>query len=1067
MNRLITLSFRKIKKSYKRFFSLAILSALGVSFFVGMKVSTPNLITSLDDYYKNKNAFDVEIISSNGLNNMDITEIQKLSNNIKVVALHSKDVLTNYINSNTAVIRIREINNDINKVNLLSGRMPIYNNEVLIDEKYLLNEGAKLGDELELLLDSDDEEINTNKLTIVGVINSPLYLATNEGSLNRGNTLIGNGEIKYYVYALTDLFNIDYYTEIYIDNQESSLDLTNSKSYNKKTDDLIEQIDSIKEERIKYRYEELRNIALSKIAKEEERVNKEISDSKDKLNEIKTQIDNIKDQLDIKKRELDQANNELKNKEKEIKEASIKIQNSQKELDAKKKELDAAKKNIDNYDNLLAAAKKNKNNTLTKEDIISILPNDKDKENNVRNILFAAQMGVDFSSLSTIKKQINELGIDSSGNLTSKITDLEQAFENVLAIDNGYALYNSKTKELNNYKTNLDNAKITYNNYLTKYNDGNLKYEKAYKDYNKELNHFNASFQELLEKEQSAKKEFEKARLEVDEKIVPGTWSIHNRLDNVDYSGFIDSIESLKKLSFIFPIIFFAVSVFISLLSMARMGIEDKSEIGTLKAFGFSKKEILMQYIVYSLMATLLGSLIGVILGVYVFPRVIFGVYANLYAIPKMIYANYIGVTLLGVVISVLCIVGSTIFVIFKILKEPTIKLLRPIAPQIGKKIFIEYIPFLWNKISFENKVTLRNIFRYKRRVIMTLAGIVSCTMILVSAFLIRDSITTVLDKQFKDIFVYDSMIYLDGKKLSYELDDIFTDEHITSVLYADLERVKVNDSSAKLLVLDNMDNINSIIRIKNGDRKISVNNNGVVITSKLAKTYNIGVNDTITIKKIDNSLHTLPVVDIADNYIENYIYITKELYQNRVSLYKLNLAFLKLDNNDNEELVISNLLNNNKNILSYLSLKNSIAMVKNMFVSLDQVVLIVVIFSLLLSIVILYNLAYIIISERQREIATLKVLGFDDEEVDMYLLKEQMIIVVMGIIFGITIGIFYSLMLVDTLEVNIVQFNKDLLFRNFIICICLMLAFTTIVGQLIHFRLRKIKMVESLKSVE
>ena len=213
MNRLITLSFRKIKKSFKRFMSLVVLSLLGVSFFIGMKISMPNLLVSLDTYYKDKNTFDVEIVSSNGLNDKDIEEIKKLDNNIKVFAFHSKDVLVNYINSNTDAIRIREISNEINKLTLLSGRMPLNKNEVLIDEKYLLNLNAKIGDELELLLDEDDDTLNANKLTIVGIINSPLYLATNEGSLNRGNTLIGNGEIKYYVYALRDIFNMDYYTK--------------------------------------------------------------------------------------------------------------------------------------------------------------------------------------------------------------------------------------------------------------------------------------------------------------------------------------------------------------------------------------------------------------------------------------------------------------------------------------------------------------------------------------------------------------------------------------------------------------------------------------------------------------------------------------------------------------------------------------------------------------------------------------------------------------------------------------------------------------------------------------
>ena len=1066
MNRLITLSFRKIKKSFKRFFSLVILSLLGVSFFVGMKVSMPNLLMSLDNYYKNKDTYDIEIISSNGLNDKDIEEIKKLDNNIKVYALHSKDVLVDYINNNTDVIRIRELNNDINKINLLKGRMPKNKNEILIDEKYLLNKNAKMGDELELVLNENDTDLNVSKLNIVGIINSPLYLATNEGSLNRGNTQIGNGEIKYYVYVLKDVFNMDYYTEIYIDNLSSASDITNSDEYNNKTNIIINKIDDIKEERVNYRYEELKNIALNKIKIEEDKVNNEIEKSRSMLALSKEKLDSVKNELNSKNEYLDNAIIELNNTKNKLDNANKTIKDSEEELYNTKNKLDETKSSIQNYDNLLSVAKKNQNNMLTKNDIISILPDEDEKENTINNLNLAEKMGADLSSLTAIKTQITNLAIDD-GTLLGKITKLEENLNNVLEIENAYIHYNSKVYELNAYKKELEEGQAKYDNLLNEYNNGINAYNDAINKYNNELKKYNSAINELSEKEQTAKEKFEESRKEVDEKLVPGTWLINNRLDNIDYSGFIDSIESLKKLSFIFPIIFFVVSVFISLLSMARMGIEDRSEIGTLKAFGFSKLEILMQYIIYSLTATLLGSLIGVALGLFVFPMVIFNVYTNLYAIPKMIYADYLGVISLGTIISITCIVGSTIFVIKRILKESTITLLRPIAPQVGKKILLERFTRIWDKISFENKITLRNIFRYKRRVIMTLVGIISCTMILVSAFLIRDSITTVLDKQFKEIFTYDSMVYLDGTRLSYELDDIFTSEHINKKTYADLERVSINDTSVNLLAIANQDEFNDFIKIRKNKKKININNNGIVITTKLANMFKIKVNDTITIKTTDNSTYDLKVIDIAENYVGNYIYMTKELYQSKIGTYKLNIAYLKLDNKESEEIVIKDLLDNNKNILNYLSIKNSISMVKNMFVSLDRVVLIVVIFSLLLSIVVLYSLAYIIISERQREIATLKVLGFDDEEVDMYLLKEQVIIVVMGIVLGLIIGIFYSLMLVDTLEIKMIQFNKDLLFRNYIICICLMLAFTTIVGQLIHFRLRKIEMIESLKSVE
>ena len=1066
-NKLVTLSFRKIKCSFKRFFSLVILSLLGVSFFIGMRVSMPNLLTSLDKYFKDNNVFDVEIISTNGLNKEDINALSNLDNNLKVYGLHFKDVLFNDKNLNSDVIRINELNNDINKIVLLEGRLPENKNEIVIDEKYLLGKNTKIGDTLDLVIEENDTDLNVNKVTIVGIVNSPVYLATEEGSLNRGNTLIGNGEIKFYAYGLSDIFNFDYYTEIYIDSKNTDNDVTNSDIYNKKVNEIINKIDNIKEERIKYRYEELKTIALSKIKTEEDKVYKEINDAKNKLGSVKNEIDNANNELQNKKRQLDTAYYELNNKKQQIDNIDYQIQNGQIELEQKKTTLDNAKNSISNYDTLLNVARKNQNNTLTKNDIISILPDDGDKQDNIQKLNLAESFGVDFSNFTIIKKQLSDFGIDPNSSTISKISTLEQNLNYILQIEDGYTLYNNKVNELNSYKTTLENAKVTYNSYLNQYNSGVNLYNDAKSKFDEQLTKYNNAINEINEKEITAKLEFDKARKKVDETIIPGTWMVRSRLDNVDYAGFIDSIESLENLAFIFPIIFFVVSIFISLLSMTRMGIEDRNEMGTLKAFGFSKKEILMQYIIYSLLATLIGSIIGILVGTIVFPRIIFDVYTNLYKLPEMVYGNFSIDLIIGVLISILCIVGSTIISIMGILKESTISLLRPIAPKIGKKILLEKIPFIWNRMTFENKITARNIFRYKKRILMTLTGIVSCTMILISAFLIRDSITTVLDIQFKEIFTYDSMIYLDGTKLTYELDDIFNNDHIKDTMYADLQRVKIDNTSINLLIPNDVNDIDKVIKLRDKNGKLNIKDDGVIITSKLAKMYNVKIDDEIKIKTPDNKEYKLKVNSICENYIGNYIYMSKESYQDIIGLYKINIAYLKLDDVKNEKIVVESLLKDNKNILSYLSISSNVSSVQNMFTSLDKVVLLVVIFSLLLSIVVLYSLAYIIISERQREIATLKVLGFDNQEVDIYLLKEQAIIILIGIIMGLIIGIFYSLILVDTLEIRMVQFNKDLLFRNYIVCILLMLVFACIVGQLIHFRLKKINMIDSLKKVE
>lgn len=1066
-SKLITLSFRKIKGSLKRFLSLIILSLLGVSFFVGMKIAMPSLLKSLDNYYKTSNVFDIEIISTNGLNEDDVSAISKLDRNIEVYGLHFKDVLFNDKNLDSAVVRINELNTNINKLILVDGRFPLNKNEIVIDEKYLLSENAKIGDELNLVFEKDDNELTEKKLVIVGIVNSPVYLSTGEGSLDRGTTLVGNGEIKYYAYGLKDIFNMNYYTEIYIKNTKANMNVTNSLAYKKKIEKTIKKIDYIKDERVSIRYKELKEIALERIKKEENKLTREINESKNMLDGAKAGLDNLKNNLDQKNIELNSAKYRLDSKKNEIDRIDIQIKNGENELINQKKRLDDTRNSIENYDNLLRVANKNKNSTLTKNDIISILPNDSEKESTIQILNTAEEHNVNFSNLSIIKKQINDYGVDSSGNAIAKINALEQTLNNVLAINNGYSLYESKLGELDNYKKELERGKIIYNNYLHTYNSGITLLNRARDEYNTNFNKYNAALTELLEKEKIVNEEIEKARKKVDETILPGTWLIQNRLDNIDYSGFINSIESLKNLSSIFPMIFFVVSIFISLLVMTRMGIENRSEIGTLKAFGFSKKEILIPYISYSLLATIIGSILGSLVGTLILPKAIFNVYTNLYAIPKMLYSDFIGIILLGVLIAIVCIVGSTIISIMGILKESTISLLRPIAPAIGNKILLEKIPSIWDKISFENKITLRNIFRYKKRIFMTLVGIVSCTMILISAFLIRDSITTVLDIQFKKLFKYDSMIYLDGSKLSYELDDIFSSKHIKKSFYADLEKAKVGDAPVNILVPQKANDLNGIIELENKNKKLKITDDGVIITSKLAKMFNIRKNGFIKIKMTDNNEYKLKVSGITENYIGNYVYMSKNLYQDKIGLHKINIAYLKLDNANNEEKLVTNLLSNNNNILSYLSIKNSIANVRNMFTSLNRVVIIAVVFSLLLAIVVLYSLAYITISERQREIATLKVLGFDDEEVDMYLLKEQSIIVTMGILLGLIIGIIYSLFLVDTLEINIVQFNKYLLFRNFLVCMILMVVFTSLVGQLIHFRLKKINMIESLKSVE
>ena len=490
-NRLITLSFRKIKKSLKRYFSLIILSLLGTGFFIGMKVSMPNLLVSLDDYYKEKAVYDIEILSTNGLNQEDIKALDKLDESFKVYGLHSKDALFNDKNLDSSVIRIKELNSNVNNILLLKGRMPKNKYEILIDEKYLLSKNAKVGDTLELALDKDDKDLNVKELKIVGIINSPLYLATDKGSLNRGNTLLGNGEVKYYAYALKNVFNTDYYTEIYISTDKVNVDLTNSEEYNEKVNEAIKKINKIKDERIKYRYEELRNIALKRIEKEEEKVNIEITNSKLKLDEVKIGLDLANNEITSKKKELDYAYKELQNKQNEINTMDAVIINAESELEQNKRFLDENKNKIDNYDQYLAIAIRNKNHQLTKSDLLFLIANENNYQETKEKLDIAENAGVNLSNIGIIKEQIKNYGIDPDGSLIANLNELEENLNHILELDNGYKLYNNKILEIRNYKSQLETAKTVYDNYSKEYNYGNKKYQEVLQEYNENLNKYN------------------------------------------------------------------------------------------------------------------------------------------------------------------------------------------------------------------------------------------------------------------------------------------------------------------------------------------------------------------------------------------------------------------------------------------------------------------------------------------------------------------------------------------------------------------------------------------------
>ena len=691
--------------------------------------------------------------------------------------------------------------------------------------------------------------------------------------------------------------------------------------------------------------------------------------------------------------------------------------------------------------------------------------NDEDKTNTIKRLIN------DDDLITKIRLLLNSnLTKDKLPNILSlDIEYIKELFDSLDKLSIGSSEYNEgiiKYQEgLNEYNSSYE----LYNSYYNEYEKGLNEYNSGLELYNKNLNLYNSSIEEYYNSLNMFNIEIDKAFNDLENSIPESTLYIYDRMDDSDYSGFISDGESVSNLAKVFPTIFFIVAILVSLVSMSRMVEDDRIEIGTLKSLGFSDKHIRRKYIMYSGIATILGGIIGSILGFYTLPYFIWNIYKILFDVPIFVYKYDFSNIIFGILIATICICGTTLLTIKKVVKEKPSELMRPKAPSNGKRVLLERISFIWNNISFSNKVTTRNLFRYKKRVIMTLVGIIGCTSLMLAGFGIRDSIVDIASIQFNKIFYFDDMAYIINEPSKEELDKIFNDKHITSRL--DTRMIvsdEVGEYGINIFVPDNEEDIKNVLILRNKKTKeeIKLENNKVVISDKLAELKGKKIGDEITIKDSFGKPHTFEISNICENYVGHYVFMNKKTYEKEIGKYSTNVVYYNIDNNDYDEKLSEYILKDD-NVMSIVSVSSTMDTVDNMLKSLDSVVFILIILSGALSLVVLYNLSYINISERKREIATLKVLGFTDKEVDNYIIKETIILTLIGILFGLILGIALTNVIINTVEVEMVRFLHHINISSFILTSILIMSFTILVSLIIHIYLKKIDMIESLKSIE
>lgn len=773
----------------------------------------------------------------------------------------------------------------------------------------------------------------------------------------------------------------------------------------------------------------------------------QLSQKESELNAGREQITAGQAEIDAGWIQIQEQENTLAASKAEIEAGEQELEKGQKQLKAAKKKLNKAQKEIDSNAETLAAGQAELDANVAKLN---------DSEAQYASGLEQYNSGARQIAENEAKLTYGEQEIAEN---EAKLADGEKEIA-----DNEKKLADGE-KEITDNEKKLQDAVKDLKKGEKDLADGKKEYEDAKKDAEDEI----AENQQKLD---DAKKELED--LEMPE------WMVTDREELPEYTDYGDNADRLRNIGQVFPVIFFLVAALISLTTMTRMVEEQRTQIGTLKALGYKKSAIAAKYICYAFFATLLGSVLGMLIGEKIIPYIIITAYGIMYHnVANTISIDYQpGFALIASTASVVCTVGATLFASGKELQETPASLMRPPAPKEGKRVLLERLTFIWKHLSFSWKSTIRNLFRYKKRLIMTVFGIAGSMGLMLVGFGIQDSISDIAAIQYRELQHYDGMVIEDSDATEEEHAELFEymkeNEQIAHCNRVQMTKISAPKGSSNisiyLFVPESLSEFARDVTLKNRitGETYELTDEGAAISEKTASLLGLKVGDMIPLKKGDKE-YKVRVAVITENYMSHYLYMTPRVYEQtfgEMPEYENIVFTMQEDCKDDLEMAGTRILAN-PGALSISYTSSLASQVDRMLSTLDAVILVLIVSAGMLAFVVLYNLNNINITERQRELATLKVLGFYDGEVSQYVLRENVILTVLGIMFGAVFGILIHRYVITTVEVDAVMFGRNIKPLSFLYSGILTSIFSIVVNGVMHFKLKTIDMVESLKSVE
>jgi len=1077
--------YQSIRNSLGRYIALALIICLGAGLFMGLLITRQNMVFTGQHFMDVQNMFDLRMISNYGWTDEYVEKFSALPGVEDAEGVLFLDLIARTEDmTEDSVYRFYAMPQRLNQISLRSGRLPQNPQECLVEG--FLTDDSILGKTVILShLNEEDslEALRSSTFTVVGRIASPLYL-----DMNRGTTAIGSGSLEHFYYLPADAFDADYYTEINL-TLKGSYDIY-SEEYHTFLEDSLDAMEPEAEELSRQRFLDVKEEAEEKYAEGYEEYLDGLKEFEEEKAEAEQELADAYQELKDAEEELEDGRQELLDAEKQIEDGKKKVLEAALELDAGEAEckanLAAVQAGIplaqDGIAQVESAAK-----VYGIEDIPgtydAVNKGISDAETAITQLEQAIAAEEDPAVIESLQAQLESVTQErdnASANLTQikplydsynlacgKLSELQTAEKTLLSaltqINDGRALLQEKEMELHYAENKLWIGWGEWGEGRDELADGWNEYEEAQVEFHKEIVDAEAILKD-------AEQELKEAREDIDGMDEPDLIML-SRTSNVGYNNLDSSSNIVAGIARVLPVFFLLVASLVCITTMTRMIDEERTQIGTLKALGYTNGEIMSKYLIYSGSSAIIGCCLGLILGCTVIPMIIWEAYKiMLYIQPNLLLTMNWPLCIAIVVVYSALMLSVTWYSCRKTLKEEPAQLIRPKAPDAGKKILLEHLR-LWQKLSFLNKVTIRNIFRYRQRLAMMLIGISGCTALLLTGFGLRDSIVNIVPKQYEEITHYDMSVYFrdtPNEQERQEFREVVADTDAYMFYHQSSVDLGFNGRTKELYMISGSDQLTQFIDLHEGETALSLpKTDEVVLSVGVCENLGIQTGDKLSLRNADLQTMELTVSAIYDNYVDNFALVHPDTIEKHWgSAPEEQMAFVRV-RPEQDVYTVGAAISDLDTILNVAISQDLADMIGSMMDALDLVIILIVVSAGLLAVTVLYNLTNINIQERIREIATIKVLGFHASETGAYVFKENLILTVVGSLLGLGLGWLLLLFVISQIKIDMVCFNAVIEPVSYFLSIGLTLVSALVVDFIFYFKLDKINMAEALKSVE